>query len=181
MEQVVVFVKPDGVRRNLIGEIVRRFEQAGLKVVALKMIQAPYDKLEKHYTSEKEYLINLGNKTLGSYEENGLDANEVLGTNDPYEIGKNVRKWLLEYIGSGPIVAMVLSGNHAIQKSRSIAGPTIPVNAPPGTIRGDFGLDSPTYANTERRGVHNLVHVSGNKEEAEFEIKLWFHENEIFS
>lgn len=181
MEKVVVIIKPDGVARNLIGEVIRRFEQANLKLVGLKMLQAPFDTLEKHYNSEKEYVASLGKKTLKSYEDYGKDPGEEIGTTDPYEIGKMVRKWLIDYVGSGPVVAMVLGGRHAVAKARSIAGPTMPVDAPPGTIRGDFATDSPTYANLEKRGVHNLLHVSGTDEEAEFEIKLWFKEDELFN
>lgn len=180
METVVVLIKPDGVARNLIGEVVRRFEQANLKVVGLKMLKAPFDILDKHYNNEEEYVTSLGKKTLKSYEDYGKDAGEEIGTTDAYEIGKMVRKWLMDYVGGGPIVAIVLGGRHAVAKARSIAGPTMPVDAPPGTIRGDLATDSPTYANLEKRGVHNLLHVSGTPEEAEFEVKLWFREEELF-
>jgi nucleoside-diphosphate kinase len=179
MERAVVLVKPDGVKRGLVGEIISRFERVGLKIVAMKMMWATEDHLSKHYTDKEEYLINLGKKTLKTYEEYGKDANEDLGTDDPLELGKMIRKWLIDYVGSGPVVAILLEGRHAVDNARAIAGPTVPVNAPPGTIRGDFSTDSPAYANSERRGVHNILHVSGSSEEAEFEEKLWFHQTEI--
>lgn len=179
MEQVVVLVKPDGVRRGLTGEIIRRFEQAGLKLVALKMV---WNKaaLEKHYSNSEDYLRSLGEKTLKTYREYGRDAKEDLGTEDTLKLGKMIRKWLLNYVGSGPVVAMLLVGRHAVGKARTVAGPTMPIDAPPGTIRGDFSADSAAYANLEKRGVNNIVHVSGSPEEAEFERKLWFREKEIY-
>jgi nucleoside-diphosphate kinase len=181
MERTVVLIKPDGVRRGLIGEVIHRFERMGLKIVAMKMMWAAEDHLAKHYTDKEEYLTNLGKKTLKTYEEYGKDAGEDLGTSDPLELGKMIRKWTIEYVGSGPVVAILLEGRHAVDNVRAIAGPTMPVNAPAGTIRGDFATDSSAYANPEKRGVENIVHVSGSREEAAFEEKLWFHESEIHS
>jgi nucleoside-diphosphate kinase len=179
MERAVILIKPDGVKRGLVGEVTHRYERVGLKIVAMKMMWAKEEHLQKHYTENEEFLIGLGKKTLKSYEEYGKDANKDLGTVDPLELGKMIRKWLIDYVGSGPLVAILLEGRHAVDNARAIAGPTAPVNAPPGTIRGDFSTDSPAYANAEKRGVENVVHVSGSKEEAEFEEKLWFHESEI--
>ncbi len=179
MEQVVVLIKPDGVRRGLTGEVIRRFENAQLKVIALKMIWAKEDLLGRHYTDKKEYLVSLGEKTLKSYTQFGKDPGEDLGTKDPYELGKMVRSWALEGMSSGPIVALLLAGRHAVDKARTIAGPTMPVDAPPGTIRGDFASDSAAYANYEKRIVWNVIHVSGSPKEAEFERELWFKEEEI--
>jgi len=181
MERTVVLIKPDGVRRGLIGEVTHRFERLGLKIVAMKMVWANEEHLGKHYKDDEEYLTALGKKTLKSYEQYGKDANKDIGTTDPLELGKLIRGWLIDYVGSGPMVAILLEGRHAVDNVRSIAGPTIPVNAPPGTIRGDFATDSPAYANPEKRGVENIVHVSGSREEAAFEEKLWFHESEIHS
>ncbi|OGY23247.1 MAG: nucleoside-diphosphate kinase [Candidatus Woykebacteria bacterium RBG_13_40_15] len=179
MERAVVLVKPDGVRRGLVGEVVGRYERMGLKIVAIKMMWAQEDHLKKHYTDKEDFLISLGKKTLKTYKEYGKDSDKDLGTSDPLELGRMIRGWLIDYVGSGPLVAILLEGRHAVDNARAIAGPTVPVNAPPGTIRGDFSTDSPAYANAEKRGVENIVHVSGSKEEAEFEEKLWFHESEI--
>jgi len=181
MERTVVLIKPDGVKRNLIGEVISRFEKVGLKIVAMKMMWAKGDHLGKHYTDDKEYLISLGKKTLKTYEDYGRDAGKDLGTKDPLELGRMIRGWTIDYVGSGPIVAILLEGRHAVDNVKSIAGPTMPVNAPAGTIRGDFSTDSAAYANPEKRGVENIVHVSGSNEEAAFEEKLWFHESDIHS
>ena len=159
MEQTVAIVKPDGVKRGLIGEIIKRFEQAGFKIVALKMIQPGEELLHKHYKStDTEYIKSLGGKTLATYEQYKLDPIKEVGTADPLEIGKKVMKWLLEYVSSSPVVAMVLEGKHAVDNARMIAGPTMPVNAPPGTIRGDFS--SQYYAPLELGGLYwHLVDV----------------------
>lgn len=181
MEQTVVLVKPDGVKRGLIGEVIRRFEQMGLKVIALKMVSPDESVLQKHYRSDDvEYLKTLGSKTLKTYSEYGKDAKKDLGTDDPLELGKMVIGWLFDYVKSGPMVAMILEGKHAVDNVKMAAGPTMPVQAPPGTIRGDFATDSAAYANAEKRGVANIIHVSGSLQEANAEKALWFTPSEIF-
>lgn len=180
MEQTVVLVKPDGVKRGLTGEVIHRFERMGLKIVALKMVMADENTLLKHYQSDKpETLERWGSKTLKTYTGYGKDAKKDLGTDDPKELGKMVNKWLFDYVTSGPIVAMLIEGKHAVENVKVIAGPTMPVQAPPGTIRGDFSTDSAAYANEEKRGVTNIVHISASVEEANFEKTLWFKPEEI--
>lgn len=179
MEQTVVLIKPDGVKRGLSGEIITRFERTGLKIVGMKMVWADEELLVKHYPQDDDYLRNLGKKSLDTYEKYGKDANEELGTKDELEAGKMVMKWLVNYITSGPVVAIVLEGPHAVEQVRMMAGPTLPSSAPPGTIRGDYSIDSPDFANAQKRGVANLVHASGTPEEAQFEKELWFHKDEI--
>ncbi len=180
MEQTVVLIKPDGVKRGLIGEILRRFERVGLKIVAMKMVQAEEDLLKKHYRADDaEYLRTLGTKTVKTYREYGKDPKKDLGTDKPLELGKMIINWLFDYVKSGPMVAILLEGKHAVDNAKMIAGPTMPVQAPAGTIRGDFSTDSAAYANDEKRGVMNLVHVSASREEANLEKTLWFTRDEI--
>lgn len=180
MERTVVLVKPDGVKRGLIGEIITRFERVGLKIVAMKMVWVDEDFAAKHYPiSRAEWVKGIGEKTLKTYEEYGKDPGEEIGTKDPVTIGKMVAKWTLGFLSSGPVLAMVLEGVHAITNVRKIVGNTIPTFALPGTIRGDYSIDSPAVANETKRAVHNLIHASGNAEEAKFEEELWFHKNEI--
>lgn len=180
MEQTVVLIKPDGVKRGLIGEIIHRFERMGLKIVAMKMVVPTQEMLHQHYGTNKEATIErLGNKTLASYEQFGKDAKKELGTDDAKELGKMVVKWLLDYVSSGPVIAMILEGRHAVENVIHLAGLTMPVQALPGTIRGDFSTDSAAYANDEKRGVSNLIHISGSIEEANFEKNLWFEPSEI--
>ena len=178
-ERSMVLVKPDGVKRGLIGDIVNRFEKAGLKIVALKMVWVEKSLVAKHYSDNKEYLISVGNKTLKTYAEYGKDPEEELGTKDAYEIGKMVRNWNMEFLSSGPVVAILLEGLHAIDNVRMITGDTIPRFAQPGTIRGDYSLDSPVLANLNKRSVKNIIHAYGSPEEAKFEEELWFRQNEI--
>ncbi len=181
MEQSVVLIKPDGVKRGLIGEIIRRLERAGLKIVALKMVWVGKDKVGKHYTDKKAYLTSLGKKTLETYKKYGKDPKEDLGTKNPLEIGKMVRKWNMEFLSSGPVVAILWEGPSCIEVVRKIVGPTFPLFAQPGTIRGDYSFDSALLSNVGKRSTKNLIHASGDPKEAKFERQLWFHEEEIYA
>jgi nucleoside-diphosphate kinase len=180
MERTVVLVKPDGVKRGLVGEIISRFEKVGLKIVAMKMVWVDEAMVRKHYpTTREEWVKKVGEKTLEAYKNYGQDPGEKIGTADPREIGLKVCDWLVDYLTSGPVVAMVLEGPHAITVVRKMVGHTYPEAAAAGTIRGDYSVDSTDIANDHRRSARNLVHASGNAEEAAFEIELWFHKNEI--
>ena len=180
-EKTIVLIKPDGIKRGLVGEIVSRFEKSGLKIVAMKLVWVDKEMVKKHYPdSRTELLKGMGEKTLATYEKFGKDPKEDLGTKDPVEIGRMVNKWNIDFLSSGPVLAMLLQGAHAIESARMIAGPTLPLFAPGGTIRGDYSVDSPALANQKKRAVHNLVHASGNLEEAKYEEELWFHEHEIY-
>lgn len=181
-ERTVVLIKPDGVKRGLTGEILSRFERMGLKVVALKMVWADAALAKQHYPeSRTELLQGIGRKTLETYEKYGRDPKEDLGTKDALEIGRMVNHWNIDFITSGPVVAILLEGLHAIDNVRLAVGNTLPTFAQPGTIRGDYSVDSPALANERKRAVRNLVHASGNLEEAKYEAQLWFHSPEIHS
>jgi nucleoside-diphosphate kinase len=180
-EQTLVLVKPDGVKRGLIGEVVGRIERRGLKIIALKMAQVGREHLENHFPKSEEWVERLGSKTLKTFAEYGIDPVEAQGTADPKEIGKKVKESLFEYLQSGPVVAMVVQGIHAIDMVRKLAGHTLPVFAEMGTIRGDYSVDSPSVANVEGRAIHNVMHASENVEEATNEINLWFKKDEIHS
>ena len=162
-QQSVVLVKPDGVKRGLIGELITRFEKAGLKIVAMKMVWVDKELVNKHYPESRTELMKaIGTKTLESYAKYGKDPNEEMGTMDPVEIGKMVNKWNIEFLSSGPVVAMLMEGVHAIESIRLIVGTTVPATAAPGTIRGDYSIDSPALANAKKRPLRNLIHASGN-------------------
>lgn len=178
-EKTLVLVKPDGVKRGLIGEVVRRIERRGLKVIAFKMVQIDAGHAAKHLPNSEEWVERLGNKTLKTFKEYGINAKEAQGTENPKEIGEMVKKSLIEYLQSGPVVAMVIQGIHAIDMVRKLAGHTLPVFAEMGTIRGDYSVDSPSVANIDRRAIHNIMHASENPGEAENEIGLWFAKDEI--
>lgn len=175
-ERTLVIIKPDAYKRGLTGAILARFEQRGLTLEEIRVSHDEHEILEDHYPRSEEWLSTVGGKTLTDYAKLGISAKEQLGTDDPAEIGRTVRKWLVEFMLSGPVVPMVLSGNRAIETVRKIVGHTLPVMAVPGTIRGDYSSDSADLANDELRPVLNLVHASGDPEEAAREIKLWFPE-----
>lgn len=180
-ETTLVLIKPDGVQRGLTGEIVRRIEQRGLKIVALKMVQATKAGLMKHYSSAESNLRAMGEKTLATYEKYGLDPLKEIGTKDAVKIGAMVHGWIVDFMSSGPIIKMAVQGIHAIEMVRKLVGHTIPAQAEMGTIRGDYSIDSAVLANAAQRGVRNLVHASGNAAEAEYELKLWFTPDEFHS
>lgn len=173
-ERTFVMIKPDGVRKGLVGDIIRRFEQRDLKIVALEMFQPTRQQIDEHYPKDEAWISRLGQKTLGTYEKYGLDARQELGTADDLEIGKMVRGWLIDFMSSAPLVRLVVEGVHAVDMVRKICGHTLPYLADMGTIRGDYSADSPAVANSERRAVMNLVHASETAAEAEHEIKHWF-------
>ncbi len=180
-EQTFVMVKPDGVKRGLIGEIVRRIEQRGLKVIACEMFNATRVQIDKHYPKDKAWISRLGEKTMSTYAQYGIDPKKALGTEDLFEIGSMVRNWILDYMTSGPAVKMVVQGVHAIDMVRKLCGHSLPNKAELGSIRGDFSVDSPALANSNKRAVHNLIHASENPGEAANEMKLWFKSGEICS
>ncbi|MBI3620079.1 nucleoside-diphosphate kinase [Candidatus Roizmanbacteria bacterium] len=180
MEQTLIILKPDAVSRGLSGEIIKRFEQAGLKIVAGRFQKVDRELAGKHYPADREsFLRGMGQKTLENYEKMGADPVKMLGSKDTLEIGKMIREWLIDYITSAPVLALVLEAPHAVELVRKIGGHTLPLLSPPGTIRGDFAYDSSFLANTAKRAIKNLVHASGSVEEAKYEIPLWFKASEI--
>lgn len=178
-QKTVIIFKHDAVARGLMGEMMKRFERVGLKLVAFKFIQAEKDRAVKHYPSEEAWFRTVGDRTLAEYQEKKLDPMKEIGTNDPVEIGKLVKKWNVEYLTEGPVLAMVWEGYDAIKQARKIVGSTNPSVAIPGTIRGDFSIDNAELANALRRPFRNLIHASGNEEEALNEISLWFDASEL--
>lgn len=173
-------LKPDGVRKGLIGEVIRRLEQRDLKVVALEMFQPEHDQLNDHYPKDEAWITRLGEKTKSTYEKYGYDMLADFGTIDTSKVGPEIRKWLIDYMKSAPLVKMVVQGTHAVDVVRKIAGDTMPYKADMGTIRGDFSIDSPALANKEKRAVMNIMHCSETPEEAEHEIKHWFGDQKTY-
>ncbi len=167
LQKTLVLIKPDGVKRNLIGEIIKRFEDTGLKVLGLEMLTADSEIVAEHYQlNNRDYIIHLGHVDTTGWTPEQLQEKYQKS----YKIVEDLQKFLL----SGPIVKILLEGEDAISKVREIVGKTDPANSEEGTIRGDLGEDSFEKANQESRSVYNLVHASGTPEEAEREVKLWF-------
>ena len=180
-EKTLFIVKHDGVARGLTGEIIKRLERVGLKMVAMELIQSTSKLGSSHYPNSEKWLKTVGKRTLDDYSLKGIDPVKDLGTDDPKKIGSMVKGWLIDYLGAGPVLAMVWEGPQAVSVVRKLAGDTIPAKAMPGTIRGDFGIDNPILANKHKRPIYNVVHASGEVAEANEEIALWFSKDEIYS
>jgi len=178
-EQSLVLVKPDGVQRGLVGEVVKRYEQCGLKLVAIKMLIPSKVASLAHYSVDPNWAFKTGTKSIEGWKAKGLTP----PTEDPVALAEDVRKLLTTFLSSGPVVAMIWQGMNAIGIIRKITGGTEPLTSVPGTIRGDYTIDSYQAADTdlEKRAVRNIIHASGSVEEAKKEIALWFKPEEIVS
>lgn len=163
MEKTLVILKPDALERGLVGSIINRFEFANIKISKMDLRTAEIATLKKHYPDEIAIRIGKKNQESGIYQ----------GDN-PTQYGLDVLTWTRNYMMRGPVVVMVLEGLDVIKRVRRIIGSTDPLTAPSGTIRGDFGADSLEDANRNNRAAENLIHASGNPEEATNEIKFWF-------
>jgi nucleoside-diphosphate kinase len=176
-ERTLVLIKPDGIQRTLTGEIIKRYERLGLKLVALKMIVPTEDHVEQHYTLDPEWRRVTGEKTIKSYQDKGLEPPSM----DPFEITAKILGNLKKYITSGPVIAMVWQGAHAVEIVRKVTGGTEPLRSDVGTIRGDFVVDSYQMSDKDNRAVRNLIHASGSVAEAKMEIPHWFNDSEIIN
>ncbi len=174
-ERTLVLIKPDGIQRSLIGEIIKRYERIGLKLAAIKIVVPTKEHIEKHYTLDPSWRKVTGEKTILSYQDKRLEPPSL----DPYEITGKILENLKKYMTSGPIIAMVWQGAHAVNIVRKITGKTEPLTSDVGTIRGDFVLDSYQMSDEDGRSVRNLLHASGSAEDAEKEIAHWFEPEEI--
>ncbi len=175
-ERTFVIIKPDGVQRSLIGEIIARFERTGLKLAALKLMVPDSDRIWKHYSKDDAWFIAKGTKIAENRAAAGLSAEK-----EPIEYGKDIIRALDKYMTAGPVVMMVWEGNQAVAVVTKITGGTSPVDSDVGTIRGDYTIDSYSIANVDDRAVRNLIHCSDTPENAENEIKLWFTDDEVVS
>ena len=173
-ERSLVLLKTDAVQRNLIGEIVKRLEQTGLKIVALKMINASEEQLLAHYNKDDAWYSKKGEGIVEDLKSMGKPVEK-----EPIEYGKDIIRTIVHYMQESPVVAMILEGNQATKVVTKIVGTTEPTSSDVGTIRGDYTLDSFAHATYENRAVRNLVHQSESPEEAEREIEIWFKPEEI--
>ncbi|MFA6601736.1 MAG: nucleoside-diphosphate kinase [Candidatus Paceibacterota bacterium] len=176
-ERTLVIIKPDGIQRSLIGEVIGRYERSGMKLVALKMLVPTEKMIEEHYTLDPEWKLKTGEKNLKAYKEKGLTP----PTNDPVKQSDMILGKLKKYLSSGPVIAMIWQGAHAVAIVRKLTGGTEPLLSDVGTIRGDFVIDSYKMADDDMRAIRNIVHASGSVKEAEDEIKFWFKDNEIIN
>lgn len=176
-ERTLVIIKPDGVQRTLIGEIIGRYEKLGLKLIGLKINIPSEEQIEKHYTIDSDWKQLVGEKAISSYKEKGLKP----PSDDPIKVGDRILERLKKYMTSGPVICMVWQGAHCIELIRKLTGGTEPRSSDVGTIRGDYVLDSYQMADTDNRAIRNLIHASSSTKEANDEINLWFEKGEILS
>lgn len=153
MERTLIILKPDAVKRGIVGEVLTRFERTGLKIVGTKMLKPDYDQFFHHYE-------NIGKMVSRR--------------------GKEAFDMTLELMEEGPVIAVVLEGIDAAPLVRKMVGDTEPQKAAPGTIRGDYAHMGFAHSNKEKIGVPNIIHASGDAEEAKEEIAHWFAESELF-
>lgn len=153
MERTLIILKPDAIQRAVVGEIVTRFERAGLKIVGTKMLSPDYD----HYYHHYETISKMASRR-----------------------SKEALELTVQMMQESPVIAMVLEGIEAVGLVRKMVGATEPKTALPGTIRGDYAHVSISHADKEKLGIANIIHASGNKSEADEEIAHWFSEAELF-
>lgn len=173
-ERTFVILKPDTVQRSLVGEVIKRFEQTGLKCTAMKMFVPTEEKLIQHYNKSEEWFLKKGTNVVKDLMEQGLPIEK-----EPMEYGKDIIRTIVKYMTAAPVVAMVWEGNQAVNVVTKIVGTTEPSTSDVGTLRGDYTIDSYGHASFENRAVRNLVHCSDAVSEAEREIAIWFTEEDV--
>ena len=181
MERTLLIIKPDAVKRALIGTIIETFEKTGLKLVSAKMVKPDAKVIKNHYPGTPEWINEMGNKTLLSFKQAGTDVQKVMGTTDTLKLGTFVYERLIKYWQEGPIVAMIFEGPNAVAIARKLRGHTIPALAEPGTLHAAYSYDSSTVSSALDRVVKTFIHASGSADEAEREIKYWFKDVTIES
>jgi nucleoside-diphosphate kinase len=173
-EMTYVMVKPDGVQRSLIGEVVSRIERTGLKLVALKLLVPTREQAAEHYGKDDAWCEKVGTRTVESMKAAGGEPKK-----SALEYGREVLEGLYDFLTSGPVVAMAWEGNQAVGIVKKIVGGTEPLTSDVGTIRGDLTVDSYEIANIDGRAVRNLIHCSDEREEAKREISIWFSKEDV--
>jgi len=175
-EKTFVIIKPDGVQRSFIGEIIQRIERTGLKIVAMKMAVPLEEQCWAHYNKDEAWFLEKGTKIVQERKSRGADVSK-----SAVEYGKEIIGRLVKFMTAGPVVIMVIEGNRSVGIVKKIVGGTEPLTSDVGTIRGDFTLDSYGLADADGRAVRNLIHCSDKTEEAEREIKIWIKPEEIIN
>jgi len=173
-ERTFVIIKPDGVVRGLMGEVLRRFENVGLKVVGLKFGMLDKEKIWKHYGKDDAWFLKKGSKIAEDRKNAGMVVDK-----EPIEYGKDIIRALEKFMTTCPVLSMVLEGNQAVAVVKKMVGETEPSTSGVGTIRGDLTLDSYQISAVDDRAVRNLIHCSDEVDNAKAEIALWFDEKEL--
>lgn len=173
-QQTLLIIKPDGVQRSLVGEIVTRIERTGLKIAALKMVLPTRNQVVTHYNKDEAWYLKKGTNIVENRKANNLPIDK-----EPIEYGRDIIEQLVSFMTAGPVVAMVIQGNEAVAVVKKLVGGTEPATSDVGTIRGDYTIDSYEHATIDGRGVRNLIHCTDAVEEAAREIGVWFAPEEV--
>jgi nucleoside-diphosphate kinase len=177
IERTLILIKPDVLQRQIVGEILSRFERKGFKIVGMKMVNATKEQMQEHYTDEENYLIETGEKA----KKGAIARGEDITNWNSLERGKIIRKNNVVYLTCGPIISMVLEGHGVIAGVRKVLGSTSPADGDVGTIRDDYSFDTYALADYISRATRTMLHASDSVENAEREIKIWFKESELCS
>ncbi len=175
-ERTLIIIKPDALKRGLVGKIIETFENVGLKLMAAKMLRPDKEVIKNHYPGTSEWIKEMGEKTLTSFKQSGSNVMETFKTEDPNKLGQFVYERLIKYWMEGPIIVMVWQGPNAVTVARKLRGHTIPALADPGTLHAQFSFDSSPLSASLDRVVKTFIHASGSTDEAKREIDYWFGE-----
>lgn len=179
-EKTFVILKPDTIQRGLIGEVIKRFERIGLKIVALKMVQANESLIFKHYNKDDSWYIRKGQGIIDNRTKLGLPIEK-----ESIEYGKDIIRALVHYIAVSPVIVMVIEGNAAQSVVKRLVGSTEPTTSDTGTIRGDYALDSFFMCDVDgSRGLRNLIHCTDPADGPDaysYEVSVWFSPQEIYN
>ncbi len=173
-ERTFVIIKPDGVQRGLVGEIIKRYERTGLKLVGMKFGVADEKKFWEHYNKDDAWFLKKGTKIAEDKKANNLPFDK-----EPMEYGKDIIRQLVKFMTCGPVLMMAWEGNQAAAVIKKLTGDTEPSTSDVGTIRGDLTIDSYNISAVDDRAVRNLIHCSESADEAKREIAIWFTDVEM--
>lgn len=175
-ERTLVILKPDAIQRGLVGDLLKRFENTGLKLIAMKMIVPKEELVWKHYNKDEAWFQSKGEKLVENLKAAGLPIEK-----EAIEYGREIIGALVKFMTASPVIPMVWEGNQSVSIIKKIVGSTEPATSAVGTIRGDYTLDSYEISNLDGRAVRNLVHCTDDPSESEREISLWFNSEELIN
>jgi len=173
-ERTLVIIKPDGIQRSFVGEIIGRIEKTGLKIISMKMIIPTKEQCLKHYNKDDAWFLAKGDRIIKDRQASNIEV-----TKSALEYGKDIIDRIVKFMISGPVVCMVIEGNRSVGIVKKLVGGTEPLTSDVGTIRGDLTLDSYPLADMDDRAIRNLIHCTDKPEESEKEISIWVKPEEI--